>query len=364
MRVGILTFHFVNNFGGALQAYALRRTVEESCGVYTELIDYRNWFIRLCDWIRLLPITTNIQEIKSGLSTMRERIARRNRFGLFTKDYNRLSRKYVNHWQLNRYPPGDDRYICGSDQVWNPYITMGVSYSYFLCFEKNSLNKIAYAPSFGTDGLSRFAEMRIGKNIKEFAFLSVREKTGQELIKKMTGREADRLIDPTFLIEKSQWEKLGRNPLSSDEPYILLYIMQRDEEVYAYAKKIKEQKGLRIVEISRYGYQPGFIDEILVDVGPLEFLGLFRDASFICTNSYHGLAYSVIFEKDFFLMKCKRFSARINNLLEMLKIEASLEDSDQATLSADYDREYVRETIAAERERAVRYLRRSLGVAD
>ena len=362
MKVGIVTFHFVNNFGGALQAYALRRSVEESCGVYTELIDYRNWFIRLCDWIRLLPMTTNIQEIKTGIASMRDRIARRNRFGLFTKDYNRLSRKYINHWQLNLHPPGDDKYICGSDQVWNPYITMGISSSYFLCFEKNPQNRIAYAPSFGTDRIGRLAEKRIGNNIKDFAFLSAREKTGQELIRKMTGRESERLIDPTFLLEKSEWEKIGRNPLHSGEPYILLYIMQRDEDIYTYVKKIKENMGMRIVEISRYGYQPGYIDEILVDIGPLEFLGLFRDASFICTNSYHGLAYSVIFEKDFFLMKCKRFSARINNLLDMLKIDASLDDSEQATLSADYDKEYIRNTISEERNKAIAYLQRSLGV--
>ena len=364
MRVGIITFHFVNNFGGMLQAYALRRAVEESCGIDTEIIDYRNWFIRLCDWIRLLPITTNPEEIRSGFETMGDRIARRRRFGLFTKDNNKLSRKYTNHWQLNHHPPGDDKYICGSDQVWNPYLTMGVSYSYFLCFEHEPLNKIAYAPSFGTDGIGWLAEKRIGKNIKNFGFLSVRERSGQELIKKIAGRDAERLIDPTFLIEKAEWERLGRNPLVSDEPYILLYIMQRDEEVYDYAKKIKEQKGLRIVEISRYGYQPGFIDEILVDVGPTEFLGLFRDAAFICTNSYHGLAYSIIFEKEFFLMKCRRFSARINNLLDMLKIDASLDNSDQATLSADYDREYVRGTIAAEKKKAISYLRNSLGVTD
>lgn len=362
MRVGIITFHFVNNFGGALQAYALRRVVSERCGVEAEIIDYRNWFIRLTDRIRLLPISSDRQEILSGIRTMRQRVSRRNRFGHFTMDNNELSRKYLNHWQLNRTPPGDDKYICGSDQIWNPYLTMGVSTNYFLCFEKDPDNKIAYAPSFGTDGIGRMYERRIRRYLKGIGHLSVREKSGQKLIKEVTGLDAVRLIDPTFLLDKEQWSVIGRNPLKKKEPYILLYIMQRDMEVYEYVRKIKSQMGIKVVEISRYGYQPGFIDETLVDVGPAEFLGLFRDASFVCTNSYHGLAYSIIFEKDFFLMKCKRFRARINNMLDLLHIDISEGGTEWETLAAAYDKEYVKRVIDEEREKAVEYLKDSLGI--
>lgn len=362
MKVGIITFHFVNNFGGALQAYALRRTLSEKCNVEAEIIDYRNWFIRLTDRIRLLPISSDKKEIISGLKTMRQRISRRNRFGHFTIDNNKLSRVYLNRWQLNNDPPGDDKYICGSDQIWNPYLTMGVSTNYFLCFEKNPDNKIAYAPSFGTDGIGRMYERRICRYLKDIGHLSVREKSGQRLIKKMTGKRAARLIDPTFLLDKEEWSSIGRNPLRSKEPYILLYIMQRDMEVYEYVKKIKAQMGMRVVEISRYGYQPGFVNETLVDVGPAEFLGLFRDAAFVCTNSYHGLAYSIIFEKDFFLMKCKRFRARINNMLDLLHINLSEGDKEWETLAASYDKEYVKKIIKAEQRKALAYLNDSLGI--
>lgn len=362
VRVGIITFHFVNNFGGALQAYALRRTVEEECECEAELIDYRNWFIRLCDRVRLLPITTDRGEFFSGLQTMRDRIARRNRFGLFTRDNNKLSRKYLNHWQLNHNPPGDDKYICGSDQIWNPYLTMGVSTNYFLCFEKNTENRISYAPSFGTDSFGYAFERRMRKYLKDIRYLSVREKSGQDLIKRATGRDAVRLIDPTFLLKKAEWSEIGRNPLASKEPYILLYIMQRDMEVYDYVKSIKEKKGLRVVEISRYGYNPGFVDVTLVDVGPAEFLGLFRDAAFVCTNSYHGLAYSIIFEKEFFLMRCKRFRARINNMLDLLHIDLPDGESEWESLAASYDKDYVRGIIQEERDKAILYLKNSIGV--
>lgn len=362
MKIGIITFHFVNNFGGTLQAYALRHIVEKECNVETEIIDYRNWFIRLTDRVRLLPITTNWKELIAGLRTMEQRIGRRTKFGNFTKCYNKLSRKYINCRQMSANPPGDDKYICGSDQIWNPFLTMGVVPGYFLSFEKKAENKIAYAPSFGTDNLSKRNIKKIQRYIDEIGYLSVREKSGQELIQSISGRNVERLIDPTFLLKREEWSELGTNPLNSCEPYILLYIMQRDIKVYDYAKKIKEETGKKIVEISRYGYQPGFVDEILIDVGPSEFLGLFRDAAYVCTNSYHGLAYSIIFEKEFCLIPCKRFAARINNMLDLLHIEARAEISKREVLTAGYNINYVRNIIASERKRAVKYLKDSVGV--
>lgn len=361
MRVGVVTFHFVNNFGGVLQAYALRRTLEEKCECEAELIDYRNWFICLCDKVRLLPITTDIREFFSGLQTMRDRIARCNRFEQFTRDNNKLSRTYRNHWQLSHTPPGDDKFVCGSDQIWNPYITMGVSASYYLCFEHNSENKIAYAPSFGSDEISVAFEGRMGKYLKDISRLSVRERSGQKIIKRVAGRDSERLIDPTFLLEQEEWAKLGRNPLNHSKPYILLYIMQRDTDIYDYVRRLKSKTGMKVVEISRYGFNPGFIDETLVDVGPSEFLGLFRDAAFVCTNSYHGLAYSIIFEKEFFLMRCKRFRARINNLLDLLQLNDE-RGTDWEILTSDYDRASVRNTLVLERERAIKYLKDSLSI--
>ncbi len=355
-KVGIITFHFVNNFGGVLQAYALQRVVREQCGVDTELIDYRNWFIRLTDRVRLLPISTNKSEIISGLRTMRQRIGRRRKFGNFTKENSKLSRKYWNYLQIRKYPPKDDKYICGSDQIWNPFLTMGVSKSYFLKFESNPKNKIAYAPSFGTNGIPRCYERKLKEYIKQIGYISVREKSGQEYIKRLTGREAECLIDPTFLLEKEEWEKIGKNPLEKREPYILLYIMQRDMEVYEYARKVKESTGLRLVEISRYGYQPGFIDEILIDVGPEEFLGLIRDSAYICTNSYHGLVYSLIFQKKFCLIPSKRFKARIDNLLELLQIQLSVCEEGIQALTAEYDEAVGEDIIKKERARAIKFL--------
>ncbi len=363
MRVGIITFHFVNNFGGALQAYALQKAVKEQCKVDVEIVDYRNWFIRLTDRIRLLPITTNPREFVSGLRTMGQRAGRRHKFGRFALKYSQLSRKYISHFSLRRCPPGDDKYICGSDQIWNPFLTAGVSYNYFLQFEKNPANKIAYAPSFGSDAPSKRHHNKIRNYIDSIGYLSVREKSGQEFIKELTGRDAARLIDPTFLLSRDEWSTAGGERIEK-HPYILLYIMQRDEEVYEYARKIKEEMGIKLIEISRYGYNPGFVDETLVDVGPMEFLSLFRDAEYVCTNSYHGLAFSIIFEKQFCLIPCKRFRARINNLLDLLQIQIDNDGDDWESLTASYDKDFVRDVINRERQTSIKYLSDSIGATE
>lgn len=359
-KVGIITFHFVNNFGGVLQAYALKKFISEQCDVEAEIIDYRNWFIRLCDRIRLLPITTNIYEIVSGFRTMLERIERRHKFGLFTKYNSNITKKYNSFWQLKNNPPHDDKYICGSDQIWNPFITMGLSKSYFLRFVDNPSNKIAYAPSFGSSDIPSKYKKTVSKYLEDINYLSAREKTGADLIYQLTGKRVDILIDPTFLLDRSDWNEMGRNPLNSTEPYILLYIMQRDEKVYDYARKLKDNLGIKVVEISRYGYQPGFVDATLVSVGPEEFLGLFRDASYVCTNSYHGLIYSLIFEKELCLIPSKRFSARISNLLALLNINAETENEKLGNIKIDYDIDYLHSVITHEREKAKKYLRESM----
>ena len=362
-KIGIITFHFVNNFGGALQAYALQKVVSDECDAQTYIIDYRNWFIRLTDRIRLLPISTNIKEIASGFFTMGQRYGRRKKFGMFIIDNCNRTEKFSSSGQLKKKTPDMDMFICGSDQIWNPIITMGVTPAYFLDFVDESKKRIAYAPSFGTDGVAPKYQNKISRYVNKLDCLSVREMSGQSFLKEATGREAERLIDPTFLLDKEEWAKMGKN--DRKYKYILLYIMQRDKEVYEYAKKIKEEMGLPIVEISRYGFQPGFVDEVLVDVGPAEFLGLFRDAAYVCTNSYHGLAYSIIFEKEFCLIPCKRFTARINNLLDLLKIDTlDNSQSERSVYSERFDAKFVKDTIRREQEKAKAFLRESTKIEE
>lgn len=357
MKVGTITFHFVNNFGGALQAYALWKVIGDKCNAQVTIINYKNWFIRFTDTVRLFPITANPKEIKSGLLSMGERFGRMRKMKSFISTHCRLTKCYGNHMALRRHVPDCDKFVCGSDQIWNPILTFGLAKPYFLRFVKESSRKISYAPSFGSNRLLSAYTQKIKQYLSDFGALSVRERDGVELIKNVTGREAEQLIDPTFLLEKKEWDEVSVKP-NIEGKYILLYIMQHDDGVYAYAKKIKDKLGIQLVEISRYGNRPDFVDVSLIDVGPGEFIGLFQNADYVCTNSYHGLVFSLIFEKEFCLIPCKKFYSRIKNLLDLLHIDISEVLNGEESLSACYDMEAAGKTIAAERKKAIAYLQK------
>ena len=360
MKVGIITFHFVNNFGGALQAYALKSACEE-CGVNAHVVDYRQWFIRFTDAVRMFPICKNPKVISAGFKTMTQRISRRKRFDKFQHEYMSLSDRYYSAYQLNSNPPGYDKYVCGSDQIWNPFITCGVDSPYFLSFEPEPRNKFAYAPSFGSSTIAPRYIGKIKTYLTTLGDVSVRESEGVDIVKRLTGRRCEQLIDPTFLVPFSRWGELA--DVSSAEieykQYILVYIMQQDNTVYEYARRLKEKYGIPVVEIGRYGYKAPFVDKCIVDLGPLEFLNLFKNATHVCTNSYHGLIFSIIFEKKICVIPCKRFKSRIDSLTKLFGI--AIGDSDgKLELDVAYDINAIKERIATEKSKSMEYISKNL----
>ena len=117
MKVGIITFHFVNNYGGAFQAYALQRAVSEEFSIECELVDYRNQFICFTDLIRLFPVTSNIKEIGAGVRSIGKRLERVRKFHKFIGENCCLSRTYRSYRRLKKNPPNCDKYIAGSGQI-------------------------------------------------------------------------------------------------------------------------------------------------------------------------------------------------------------------------------------------------------
>ncbi len=357
-KVALITFHFVNNFGGALQAYALQEAIEKECQAEVEIIDYRNGFIEFTDLVRLFPVTKNPAELQSGLKTMRERFGRVSRFRSFRKEKMHCTKRPYHHLDLKLHAPEADAYVCGSDQIWNPFLTFGVKGAYYLDFVEASRKRIAYAPSFGKSRLHPAFSKRVRQHLERMDAISVREMTGMQIVEELLGEKPEKLIDPTFLLSKEEWEQAAEK-VSVKEPYMLLYIMQADKAMYDCARKLKERLGLRIVEISRYGYNPGFIDETLVNVGPAEFLGLVKQADYVCTNSYHGFIFSILFEKSFFLVPCKRFRTRIYNLADLLSITLDTEEGEEL-MDTIYDPTIVQEQIRRERSKALAWLHTQL----
>lgn len=357
MKIGIITFHFVNNFGGGLQAYALQRVIRNKFEAEAEIINYQNWFIKFTDFVRIFPITRNKSAILSGMRTFSERFERKRQFANFLNTNFNISKKYKSYFELKNNPPKYDKYICGSDQIWNPYITCGVARPYWLSFVKEGGDKCAYAPSLGTGSIANYYIKQMKREIQKIDYLSIRESQSANQIKEWIGREAEVLIDPTFLLGKAEWREVADYDIKTPEHYILVYIMQSDYCVYDYVKQIKEQYKLPVVDISRYGYNPGFVDASIIGIGPAQFLGLFDKADIVCTNSYHGLVFSLIFGKKLYLIPSKTFGLRMVNLLKLLQIDQSKMINSNDIEELEYDVTKVERAIKDEREKAFAFLR-------
>lgn len=363
MKVGIVTYHFVNNFGGALQAYALQRAVKDNFDVEdVQIIDYRNWFIRFTDTVRLFPITTNPKTILSGLKTMNKRFGRKKCFKDFLASNVHQSKFYGSSASLKKNPPALDKFICGSDQIWNPMITMGIAPAYFLDFVADDNNKCAYAPSFGKTEMPEKYQPKVAELVNKIPYLSVREREGVECIKNYTDREFRQMIDPTFLIAPEEWKKVAHYDRKLPEKYILVYIMQANDSIYDYVKELKAKYNLPVIDISRYGYNPGFVDETIIDIGPAEFLELFNKATITCTNSYHGLVFSLIFRKQVFFVPSKKFAIRMQNLFDILGIDRTeIFAHFNVPTEVQYDADKMYEVIEQRRAKSIAYLSDFLG---
>ncbi|OOB79959.1 MAG: hypothetical protein BEN18_02200 [Epulopiscium sp. Nuni2H_MBin001] len=361
MKINIITFHFVNNFGAALQAYALSQATSKLNNQQTIMVDYRHWFIRFTDTVRILPISKDPKIIKHGLKTIPQRLGRLKKFDSFHKERFKMSARYNTRKSLQQYPQEDSMFICGSDQIWNPVVTLGVKGVYYLSFVRSSKRKISYAASFGISDIAPKYRAKMEKYLKGFKAIGVREAEGVELVKDISGRTATQVIDPTFLLSKDEWSEIAISP-QIDEPYILVYVMQSNESVYEYARQIKAILGIQLIAISRYGDKPAGVDKVVIDIGPYEFLGLFENATYICTNSFHGLAFALIFEKNFFIIPSNRFNSRIDSLLQVMGVTLEKEVTHDNILNPKINHSEIKQHILSARQHSLEFLQKNLSL--
>jgi hypothetical protein len=315
--------------GANLQAYALQQVLR-TMGHDNEIIHYRSpmdvlaarrspfWLARHRTW----------KTISHLLPVARERARRTEGFRaghlLFSQT------RYLNESMLWESPPEYDAYITGSDQVWNPaYNRMAAAASpWFLGFAPSGRRRISYAASFGVSRLTREEEPRYRSWLNGLDHLSTREFEGQEIIRRLTGREADLLLDPTLLLTAEAWSHIAA-PFAASSPYILCYYMPGLENVTrtiaAMARRLSAMTGWDVVNVGLKDYwilNP-FVRGIF-DAGPETLLGLIQNASFVLTNSFHGTAFSIIFRKPFAvpldmrLPPEKSLTSRITTLLSVL----------------------------------------------
>ena len=301
LRTGLITFHFSHHYGAQLQAYATMKAIQ-GLGHACEIIDYR-----LPDAVRASRLYKKSATVRGVISDAHTTLhytkfkRRVDRFNAFVaEEMNQTAKRYGGFADLQADPPAYDVYVAGSDQIWNPYIFEDRQFdpSFLLAFAKEG-RKISYAPSFAVSELPQDKAAQLREYLEPFSALSVREKKGQKLVEQYTGRTARVVLDPTLLLRQEDWAKQA-NPPEDKKPYILCYFVSDPGAAAPYAKALSERTGLPIVQLAGARRKIDGCSKLIFDAGPKEFLGLFRNADYVVTNSFHGAVFSLQFGRPFF----------------------------------------------------------------
>ena len=295
IKIRILTFHSAYSYGAVLQCYALF-TYLKTKYADVKVIDFRP------PTFSLRPSLKNPKSVilSYKFNRFKNEIA-------FTKN--------VTAQTLRTTPPDADIYIIGSDQVWNPYITKEFQDIYFGDFIPSNKTKITYAASFGLDSFPSDVINNMRKYVHNFNAVSVRESSGIKLCKDYFDIEAECIIDPVFLLDSKDFIK-SDNVRVKDE--LALFMLDNDSnECFDFAKDISQQLSLKPKIINKN--KPVCRMKIIPMPSIHRFLKEIYRSKFIVTNSFHGLAFSIIFNKDFLFISTKKQKApRAVSLLSKL----------------------------------------------
>lgn len=352
MKVGILTFTNTLNFGAVLQSFALQEKVK-SFGYDAEIIQYTNKFIENKEKNKsIFSPKFLLRQMVMGSALKRKEKA----FRAFEKQniVSGLKLTESNIAEVNNYY---DKFITGSDQVFNAVIT-DTDWHFYLDFVTESKKKVSYAPSFGDVVFSEEAKKKATELLSDFNALSIREASGQKLIKEMTGKEADIVLDPTLLLSKSDWEnRITFKP--NLEHYILVYFPHNKKLVFDFVEKLKEKTGLPVIYLSISPRKQSGVHTIY-DSSPDEFLGWIKNADYVVTGSFHGTAFSLNLEKQLFYEPLSKngIEGRIDNLARVAGVQHRCISS--ANLDEVLDYSDVRNKLNNVRSKSEDWLKKAL----
>ncbi len=322
-KVGIVSCYFKSNYGSVLQAYATQKVLDDAC-IPNETINVEhNFDFKKGKRKYYIQQITNFHFIKEKMGMVKLKVdkiidknLRRNieirekKYKEFRKEI-RLSQSFYSYQELTKWTKEHyNHVIVGSDQLWLPVNV--VSNYYTLNWVPNEINKISLATSFGFNTIDKKYDSQYADFLSRINYLSTREQSGIEIIQRITNRQAKLACDPTLLLSKKEWETIIPEQRIIKEPYIFCYFLGKNIEHRKFAERLKKYTGYKIVSINHADeyvkYSDIFADVIPYDIGPKEWINLIKNAEYVCTDSFHGTVFSLIFNKAFF--NFRRYSSK------------------------------------------------------
>lgn len=342
----------VRNYGSVLLSYATCKLFEKK-GFSTEIVDYtrhsleeaesfselvmaikaRNQFNKFPFFLCKCIAFAIYPSIKMQLTS----------FKPFIKKYLDVSvSKYDSEQALIKNPPEADIYCTGGDQMWNEqhngHRTLG---SFYLSYAPEGKPRISFSTSIGKEHFDAWEVPEVVPLLKKYDMISVRESSAKTTLSNIGINNAVVLLDPVLLLNSAEWEAITSRRIIQ-EPYILVYEMSKRTslELSKAAKIISKATGKKIVRISKYSVEKLQSGMSIQTPSPSDFLSLIKYADYIVTNSFHGVAFSIVFRKNFVYLAGAN-PTRIKNLLARLGLNKQIIlDADSATVCCSYPANY------------------------
>lgn len=324
MKIKTITCHEVYNYGASLQEYALLQFLNEQ-GWQASVLHYKPpylsghfnmWSVSARFDKPLLKQLYLLAKIPGRLKALKKKRA----FDLFHQKYIPTDVKlYTNNQELKEDLPEGDVFICGSDQIWNSFFENGKDPAFYLNFVPDTKKKISYAASFAIDELEESVKPLVKENVERMHAVSVRETSGLTILKDLGIEKAVQVLDPVFLLDRSHWDKFI---FPIEEDFIFIYDFDSNPLIKEIAIELKKQKGWKIYSLNQ---NIDYADKNFWLEGPERFLSLVSQSQINLTNSFHSLAFSLIFQQHFVVVnRIEKINTRMRDLLQLVGLEAHL----------------------------------------
>ena len=358
-KVAIVTItNGPNNYGNQLQNFAMIK-IFEYMGIDSEtLYDIYNAKYKVNIRHKIKNRLFTILRISEYYKAKRELV-----FNSFSKKYlhytgpidGMVSEKIVSQY---------DYFIAGSDQVWNPAFSISSDHwKYYLLAFAPVGKRISYAASIGVSEMDEAYKTDFITELLNYTAISVREESGQRIIKELTGRDAEVLIDPTLMLDRSDWLKIAKTPkkVDTDKPYILTYFLGGySDRINQTLQNLAEEYSCEVYNLMDMT-QP----EVYVS-GPSEFIYLISKAKLVLTDSFHACVFSFLFGKPFVVYaregEYNNMMSRMDTLLKKFGLERKYVDNGLPNdiLECNYQHGY--EVLASERQKVINYLKKAMHI--
>ena len=376
-KTGILTLYYNNmNYGGLLQAFALPFVIQKHIGIPAEQIRYsqQNTDTDLCT----SKSKKSLSIYQLGINffsalTSNKRSIRKESFLEFMNDIPH-SRNIYSHETIQQCNSNYEMFICGGDQIWNGEMVGEHLDVYTLQFVNQGQKKIAYSPSVAISHMSKQVEDCLGKGLLGIDSISVREKSSLDILKRLSDKKIEVVVDPVLLLNKSEWLEQSR-PTKINGKYILCYLLGDSITQRKAVEIISKRLKLRIVTFPHILHNNvRKCDLFFGDIkdyasGPRQFLDLINNAEFVITDSFHACVFSMIFETPFIVFERNKpsekgnMNSRIYDFLEEYHLENQLVNVEKAmNLSRipEVDYSFAHEHWFHRRNDSIEYLTRAL----